>query len=38
MPAYGGLGQALIQQVEQERREQLNDLLAHDDVCGLDVP
>ena len=38
MPAYGGLGQALVQQVEQERREQLNDLLTHDDVCGLDVP
>ncbi len=38
MVAYGGLGQTLVQQVEQERREHLNDLLAHDDGCGLDVP
>ena len=38
MPAHGGLGQTLIQQIEQERREQLDDLLAHDEVRRLDVP
>ena len=32
------LGQTLLQQVQQERRKQLNDLLAHGDVLGLDVP
>ena len=36
MPADGCLGQALVQQVRQERREHLDDLLAHEDVCGLD--
>ena len=38
MPAYGGLGQAQVEQMQQERCEHLNDLLAHDDVGGLDVP
>ena len=38
MPAEACLGQALIQQVQQERREHLNDLLAHGDVCGIDMP
>ena len=38
MPAYGRLGQTQVQQMEQERREHLNDLLAYDDVAGLDVP
>ena len=37
MPAHGGLGQTLVQQ-KQERREQLDDLLPHDEVCRLDVP
>ena len=30
MPAYGRLCQTLIQQMEQERRQQLNDLLAQE--------
>ena len=38
MSAHGGLGQTRIQQVEQERREQLDDALTHGDVCRLDVP
>jgi len=31
MPADGCLGQALVQQMEKERREHLKDLLAHED-------
>src|ERR1035438_4600353 len=38
MPAYGRLGQTLVQQMEQERGEHRDDLLADVDVCGLDVP
>jgi len=38
MPADGCLGWAFVQQMEQERREHLNDLLAHEDVRGLDLP
>jgi len=38
MPAQRCLGQTLVQQMKQERRERLNELLAHEDICGLDVP
>ena len=38
MPADGGLGQTLVQQVQDKRHERLDDLLAHGDVRGLDVP
>lgn len=38
MPADGGLGQTLVQQVQEERHENLDDLLAHGNVRGLDVP
>jgi len=38
MPAEGCLGQTLFQQVQPERRERPNDVLADEDVCGLDVP
>ncbi len=36
--AYGCLGQALIQQVQQERCEHFNDLLAQGDIRRIDVP
>jgi len=32
LPEAGCLGQTLVQQLEQERREHLNDLSAHDDI------
>jgi len=38
MPADGCVGQSLVQQMEQEWREHLNDLLAHEDVRRLGVP
>ena len=38
MPAEGCLGQTLVRQMDQERREHLNDLSAHDDVCGRYLP
>jgi len=38
MPAHGGFGQTLVQQVQQERREQRDDLLANGNVGRLDVP
>lgn len=33
-----GLGQALLEQVQQKRGERVDYLLAHCDVRGLDVP
>jgi len=38
VPAHGRLGQAPVQQVQHERCELLDDLFAHNDVGGLDVP
>jgi len=38
MPTQACLNQTLVQQVQQERHERLNDLLAREDVCGLDAP
>jgi len=38
MPAQGCLGQTLVQQVQEEWHEHLNDLLAKECVCGLDMP
>ena len=38
MPADGLAGQALVQQIEQERYERLNDLLAHGQVLRQVMP
>jgi hypothetical protein len=38
MAAHGGFGQTLVQEMQQERREQRDDVLADGDVGRLDVP
>ena len=38
MPTQGSHREPLIQQVEQERRQGLDDLLAHGEVYRLELP
>jgi len=38
MPPEGCLGHTLVQQMDQERRQRLSDPLAHQEICGRDVP